>query len=144
MLGTRIFLEIVGYSMGGRMTKHLVMESLQGGLVARRPLPGLIHHSDRGSQYCALEYASLLDHCRMAASMGRKGNCCDNAPRESFRGILKGELIYHCRHETRQEAMRDITEYIEVFYNRLGKQAKPGLLSPTAFERRFHEKQPAP
>jgi len=133
--------EIVGYSMGVRMTKHLVMESLQKALAAKRPLPGLIHHSDRGSQYCALEYASLLDHCGMTASMSRKGNCYDNAPMESFWGILKSELIYHCRYDTRQEAMRDITEYIEIFYNRQLKQARLGFLSPAVFERWFYEKQ---
>jgi putative transposase len=133
--------EIVGYSMGERMTKLLVMESLQRALAAKRPLAGIIHHSDRGSQYCALEYASLLDHSGMTASMSRKGNCYDNAPMESFWGILKSELIYHCRYETRQEAIRDITEYIEIFYNRQRKQARLGFLSPAAFERWFYEKQ---
>jgi putative transposase len=133
--------EIVGYSMGERMTKLLVMESLQRALAAKRPLPGIIHHSDRSSQYCALEYASLLDHSGMTASMSRKGNCYDNAPMESFWGILKSELIYHCRYETRQEAIRDITEYIEIFYNRQRKQARLGFLSPAAFERWFYEKQ---
>lgn len=133
--------EIVGYSMGERMTKLLVMESLQRALAAKRPLPGIIHHSDRGSQYCSLEYASLLDHCGMTASMSRKGNCYDNAPMESFWGILKSELIYHCRYETRQEAIRHITEYIDIFYNRQRKQAKLSFLSPATFERRFYEKQ---
>lgn len=133
--------EIVGYSMGERMTKQLVMESLQRALIAKRPLPGLIHHSDRGSQYCAHEYASLLDHCGMRTSMSRKGNCYDNAPMESFWGVLKSELIYHCRYQTRQEAMRDIAEYIEIFYNRQRKQARLGFLSPAAFERWFYENQ---
>ena len=135
--------EIVGYSMGERMTKHLVMESLQRALAAKRPSPGLIHHSDRGSQYCALEYASLLNRFGVRASMSRKGNCYNNAPMESFRGVLKSELIYHCRYETRQEAIRDITEYIEIFYNRQRKQARLGYLSPAAFERCFYEKRMA-
>ena len=133
--------EIVGYAMGERMTKQLVMESPQRALTAKRPLPGLIHHSDRGSQYCALEYASLLDRSGMRTSMSRKGNCYDNAPMESFWGVLKSELIYHCRYETRQEAMRNIAEYIEIFYNRQRKQARLGFLSPAAFERWFYEKQ---
>jgi putative transposase len=135
--------EIVGYSMGERMTKFLVMESLQRALAAKCPSPGLIHHSDRGSQYCALEYASLLNRFGMRASMSRKGNCYDNAPMESFWGVLKSELIYYCRYETRQEAIRDITEYIEIFYNRQRKQARLGYLSPAAFERCFYEKRMA-
>lgn len=77
--------------MGERMTRQLVMESLQKALTAKRPLPGLIHHSDQGSQYCALEYASLLDRSGMRPSMSGKGNCYDNAPMESFWGVLKSE-----------------------------------------------------
>jgi len=71
----------------------------------------------------------------------RKGNCCDNAPMEGFRGVLKSEWIYLCRYQTRQEARRDITEYIEIFYNRQRKQARLGYLSPAIFERCFHEKR---
>jgi putative transposase len=95
----------------------------------------------KGSQYCAWEYTSLLGQCGMTASMSRKGNCYDNAPMESFRGVLKNEQTHHCRYATRQEAMADITEYIEIFYNRHRKQARLGFLSPAAFERWFYEKQ---
>jgi putative transposase len=133
--------EIVGYSMSDRMTKNLVMESLLKALATKGPVAGLIHHSDRGSQYCAQEYTSMLEHFGMRASMSRKGNCYDNAPMESFWGVLKNELIHHCRYATRQEAIRDITEYIEIFYNRQRRQAKLGFLSPAAFERWFYEKQ---
>ncbi len=70
--------------------------------------------------------------------MSRKGNCYDNAPMESFWGTLKQELIYHRRYGRRREAIRDITEYIEVFYNRQRKQARLGFLSPAAYEQRYY------
>jgi putative transposase len=135
--------EIVGYAMAERMTKNLVSQSLLKAVTTKRPATALIHHSDRGSQYCALEYTSLLDRFGMRASMSRKGNCYDNAPMESFWGVIKNELIHHCRYETRQEAILDITEYIEIFYNRQRRQARLGFLSPAAFERCFYEKQKA-
>jgi len=134
---------IVGYAMAERMTKNLVIQSFLKALANKGPATGLIHHSDRGSQYCAGEYTSLLNLYGMRASMSRKGNCYDNAPMESFRGVLKNELIHHWRYATRQEAIQDITEYIEIFYNRQRKQARLGFLSPAAFERWFYEKQRA-
>jgi len=73
--------------------------------------------------------------------MSRKGHCSDNAPMESFWGILKNERVHHCRYETRQAAIKDITEFIEIFCNRQRKQARLGFLSPGAFERWFYEKQ---
>jgi len=81
--------EIVGYAMGERMTKNLVSQSLFRAVAAKRPDPGLIHHSDRGSQYCSKKYRKLLDQFKMTVSMSRKGNCYDNAPMESFWGTLK-------------------------------------------------------
>ena len=133
--------EVVGYAMAERMTKNLVSQSLLRAIDAKRPKAGLIHHSDRGSQYCAQEYSSLLDRFGMRASMSRKGNCYDNVAMESFWGVLKNEQVHHCRYATRKEAIRDITEYIEVFYNRQRKQAKLEFLSPAAFERLFYEKR---
>ena len=82
----------------------------------------------------------LLLQFGMVASMSRKGNCYDNAPIESFWGTLKNELVYHRRYSTREEAVREITEYIEVFYNRQRKQKKLGALSLAAFELRFYKK----
>jgi putative transposase len=134
---------IVGYSMGPRMTKNLVSQSLFRAVSAKRPNPGLIHHSDRGSQYCAHEYRKLLNQFQMRASMSGKGNCYDNAPIESFWGTLKTELIYHRRFATRREAVKEITEYIELFYNRQRKQKNLGYLSPAAFERLYYEQQAA-
>jgi transposase InsO family protein len=118
--------EIVGYAMGERITRHLVSQSLFRAVAAKRPVKGLIHHSDRGSQYCSPKYRRLLEQFGMKASMSRKGNCYDNAPMESFWGTLKQELVHHRRYRTRQEAIQDITEYIEIFYNRQRRQARLG------------------
>ena len=130
--------QIVGYAMGERMTKNLVSQSLFRAVEAQRPAQGLMHHSDRGSQYCSHEYRQLLEQFEMRTSMSGKGNCFDNAPMESFWGMLKQELIYHCHFRTRQEARQAITEYIEIFYNRQRLQAKLGFLSPAAFAQRYY------
>jgi putative transposase len=135
--------EVVGYAMGPRMTKNLIIQSLFKAVSAKRPGPDLIHHSDRGTQYCSHEYRKMLDRFGMKASMSRKGNCYDNAPMESFWGILKSELIHHRRYRTRQEAIREISEHIEVFYNRLRRQRRLGYLSPAAYERWYYAKKAA-
>jgi putative transposase len=135
--------EIVGYAMGERITKNLVSQSLFRAVAAKRPAQGLIHHSDRGSQYCSYEYRGLLGQFEMKASMSRKGNCYDNAPMESFWGILKQELVHHRHYRTRQEAIQDITEYIEVFYSRQRRQARLGFLSPAVYAQKFHAGQQA-
>ena len=132
--------EIVGYAMDRRMTKDLVCRSLFRAVKAKRPAHGLIHHSDRGSQYCSKRYGKLISQFGMVASMSRKGNCYDNAPMESFWGTLKNELIHHNRYATRQEAERDIKEYIEIFYNRQRRQARLDYQSPASYERRYYEK----
>jgi transposase InsO family protein len=133
--------EIVGYAMGARMTKSLVTQSLFRAVAAKRPVKGLIHHSDRGSQYCAHEYRKILKQFGMKASMSGKGNCFDNAPMESFWGTLKQELIHHRHYRTRQEAIQEITEYIEIFYNRQRRQARLGFLSPVAYVQKFYTGQ---
>ena len=130
--------EIVGYAMGERITKNLVSQSLLRALRAKRPARGLMHHSDRGSQYCSQEYRRLLEHSGLRSSMSGKGNRSDNAPMESFWGTLKQELVHHRHYRSRQEAIRDITEYIEIFYNRQRRQARLGFLSPAAFQQRFY------
>lgn len=129
---------IVGYAMGERITKNLVSQSLFRAVAAQRPAEGLIHHSDRGSQYCSYEYQELLGQFEMRSSMSRKGNCYDNAPMESFWGTLKQELVHHRRYRTRQEAIQEITEYIEVFYNRERRQARLDFLSPAAYAQKFY------
>ena len=130
--------EIVGYAMGERMTQNLVSESLLRAIEAKRPARGLMHHSDRGSQYCALEYRKLLDHFELIVSMSGKGNCYDNAPMESFWGMLKQELVYHYHFRTRRDARQAITKYIELFYNRQRRQSKLGFLSPAAYIQKYY------
>jgi putative transposase len=133
--------ELVGYAMGERMTKTLVMQALFGAVALKRPGPGLILHSDRGSQYCSHDYQAMIKQFGMNASMSRKADCYDNAPMESFWGSLKNELVHHCRFVTREEARKAITEYIEIFYNRHRKQARLGYLSPAAFTQQFFKNQ---
>jgi putative transposase len=135
--------EVVGYAMGPRMTKNLVIQSLFRAVSAKRPGAGLIHHSDRGSQYCSHEYRRMLDRFGMKVSMSKKADCYDNAPMESFWGLLKTELVHHRRYKTRKEAMREITEHIEVFYNRQRRQRRLGYLSPAAYERQFYTRKAA-
>ena len=127
--------------MSERMTTSLVSQALFRAVAAKRPAKGLIHHSDRGSQYCAHAYRKQLQQFGMQASMSRKGNCWDNAPMESFWGSLKNELVHHRRFATRTQARQEITEYIEIFYNRIRKQARLGYLSPAQFTQQYHAKQ---
>ena len=133
--------EVVGYAMSERMTKALVMQALFRACATKRPGKGLIHHSDRGSQYCAHDYQKVLKQFGMIPSMSRKGNCWDNAPMESFWGTLKTELVHHRRFATRNQARQEITEYIEIFYNRMRRQARLGFLSPAAFTHNYYAKQ---
>ena len=135
--------EIVGYALGSRITTELVTQSLFRSVATRHPPWGLIHHSDRGGQYCSLSYQKLLNQFGMQASMSRKGNCYDNAPMESFWGTLKSELVHHRRYTTREEAIQEITEYIEVFYNRERRQARLGYLSPAVYVKQYYVIQAA-
>src|SRR3990172_7102923 len=135
--------ELVGHALGARMTAALTGRTLDQAVCAKRPTPGLIHHSDRGSQYCAQDYQGLLRQFEMKASMSRRGNCYDNAPMESFWGTLKNELVHHRRYETREQATREITEYIEIFYNRQRRHSRLGNLSPAAFTQQFYRQQQA-
>ncbi len=135
--------EIVGYALAPRMTQDLVMDSLRMAAAVRRPPPGLIHHSDRGKQYCSRDHLNLLHRFRMEVSMSAKGNCYDNAPMESFWGTLKNELVHHRRYLTRQQAIREIREYIEIFYNRQRIQARLGYLSPVAYEQKYYRERTA-
>jgi len=135
--------EVVGYALGDRLTRTLISQSLFMAVRAKRPPRGLIHHSDRGSQYCSHDYRRLLNQFGMRASMSRKGNCYDNAPMESLWGTLKNELIHHRHYKTREEARKEISEHIEVFYNRQRQQKRLGYLSPAVYERRFYAQKQA-
>ncbi len=98
-------------------------------LRSQRPPAGLIHHSDRGSQYCAYDYRVIQEQSGLKTSMSRKGNCYDNAPMESFWGTLKNESLSHYRFNNRDEAISVIREYIEIFYNRQRRHSRLGNIS---------------
>jgi len=123
-----------GWAMDEQMPQELTLAALDMALKRRRPLPGLMHHSDRGSQYAAGAYRKRLAEHGIVSSMSRKGNCWDNAPMESFFHTLKTELVHHRDYLTRDEARHDIFEYIEVFYNRQRSHSTLGYLSPAQFE----------
>jgi putative transposase len=127
---------IVGWSMSHERTEELVLAALQMAVAWRKPAPGLIHHSDRGSQYASLCYQSQLQQHGMVASMSRKGDCYDNAMAESFFATLKAECVDRQSYTTRFEARQDIFHYIEQFYNRKRFHSALGYLSPLDFEER--------
>lgn len=129
--------EIVGWRLADRMTLDLVMGALDDAYEAKRPGKGLIHHSDRGSQYTSEVYQKQLKKYNMQASMSRKGNCYDNACIESFHSILKKELIYCKRFKTIQQAYDEIYRYIEFFYNRKRIHGSLGYLTPVQFAAKF-------
>jgi putative transposase len=126
---------IVGWAMDKRICRHLVERALCMGCANRCPPPGLLHHSDRGSQYASWDYQKLLTVHGMVCSMSRKGNCWDNAVMESFFGTLKTECVHHQNYQTRAEAQSDIFDYIEVFYNRQRLHSALGYRSPVDFEK---------
>ena len=125
---------VVGWSLSERITRRLVMDALRMGVGRRRPAPGLVHHSDRGVQYCSLDFQKLLTVFGMTCSMSRKGDCWDNAVAESFFGTLKTERVFFADYKTRDEARRDIVDYIEMFYNSRRRHSYLGNVSPKRFE----------
>jgi putative transposase len=128
--------EIVGFSLSSRMDANLVMCALTRAMRLHRPPAGLIMHSDRGSQYCSATYQNKLRAYGVVCSMSRRGDCYDNAPMESFWSLLKNELVHGRAYGTHCEAIAELTEYIEVFYNRQRRQAALDYLSPAAFVRK--------
>lgn len=126
--------KVVGWSMDSTMTQELIKSSLQQAIKREKPAPGLIHHSDRGSQYASIAYQDLLKQQGFVVSMSRKGNCFDNAVAESFFGTLKTEMVYLTKYRTRKEARQAIFEYIEVFYNRMRLHSSLGYMSPLEYE----------
>jgi len=127
---------VIGWAMSQRITVELTEQALTMALAKRAPMAGLLHHSDRGSQYAATSYQRVLDKYGLIPSMSRKGNCWDNACVESFFGTLKRELVYQRRYVTREEARQDLFEYIEVFYNRQRRHSTLGYHSPAEYEAR--------
>ena len=127
---------VVGWSMQVSMGRCLVVDALKTALCPRRPAPGLLHHSDRGSQYASGAFQRALETAGIGCSMSGRGNCWDNAPVESFFGTLKQELVNRRRFATREAARREVFEYIEVWYNRQRRHSSLGYVSPVEFERR--------
>jgi len=125
---------VVGWSMDQRMTKALVIRALMMAISLRKPPAGLIHHSDRGSQYASYTYQALLEQHGMIASMSRKGNCWDNAPVERFFGSLKREWTGDQLYKTRQAAIADVREYGAVYYNSMRLHSTLGYKTPMDYE----------
>ena len=125
---------VVGWSMSESITGELTLAALDMALDRRRPGGGLVHHSDRGSQYACEDYRNALEARGIKRSMSRRGNCYDNAPMESFFSSLKVELTHGRRFATRGEAQAAIFRYIEVFYNRQRLHSSLGYRSPAEYE----------
>jgi transposase InsO family protein len=126
---------IVGWALDQTMTTDLVCAALEMALGRRQPAVGLMHHTDRGSQYTSTAYQDLLTAHGLVASLSGTGHCYDNAPMESFFGTLKAELIYRTTYATRAAARQDIVSYIEGFYNATRRHSALGYRSPLDFER---------
>jgi putative transposase len=126
--------KVVGWAMSHRVDAALVQEALHMALGRRKPAEGLIHHSDRGSQYACSAYQALLVAHGIRCSMSRKGDCLDNAVAERFFGSVKGERTSLHHYARRQEARDDVVEYIEMFYNSKRLHSYLGYVSPNAFE----------
>jgi putative transposase len=127
---------IVGWSMADHMRSELVVDALQMAVSRRRPAPGLIHHSDQGSQYVSLAFGQAARDAGIARSMGSKGDCYDNAVAESFFATLKKELVHRRSWPTRRELTSEVFEYLEAFYNRARRHSTLGYLSPVDYENR--------
>jgi len=125
---------VVGWAMGERINQALTLRALKMALAGRAPKPGLVHHSDRGSQYAAKLYRRLLKARGIECSMSRRGDCWDNAVAESFFATLKVELVYETLFITRAQARQEIFEYIEAFYNRVRRHSYLGYVSPVDYE----------
>jgi transposase InsO family protein len=124
----------VGWSMSSQVTADLVEDALRMALYERQPDPGLLHHSDRGSQYASEQIRRILAANRIQVSMSRTANCYDNAVMESFFSTLKCEWVHHQVYKTRMEASKDIFEYIAGFYNTVRRHSTLGYVSPNQFE----------
>jgi putative transposase len=127
---------VVGWAVGDRLHRNLALAALRKALTMRRPSEGLIHHSDRGSQYCSIDYQSELRRSGILISMSGKGNCYDNAMVETFFKTLKSELVWRTTFLTRSDAERAIARYIDGFYNPVRRHSALDFLSPAQFERR--------
>jgi putative transposase len=127
--------KVVGWSLSSRIDSGLVKGALEMAIGRRRPEAGLIHHTDRGSQYACYAYRDMLREHGIVCSMNHKGKCLDNAVAERFFGSLKRERTSHRYYETRQEARDDVIDYIEMFYNSTRKHSYLGYVSLNEYEK---------
>ena len=125
---------IVGWAVSDRLKKDLALTALRRAISVRGPKPGLIHHSDRGSQYCSYDYQRLLKAYGMIASMSGKGNCYDNAMVEAVFKTIKSEMVWRTSFQTRRQAEMAIGRYIDGFYNPTRRHSALGYKSPITFE----------
>jgi putative transposase len=131
--------KIVGWAMSDRMKSELTLRALDMAIRQRRPAPGLIHHSDQGSQYTDDNYQAALEAHGILPSMNGVGSWYDNAPMESFFATLKSERVHFSRYRTRDEASPDLFYYIEGFYNRRRLHSSLDYLSPEVYEQLYHK-----
>jgi len=134
-LGSR---RVIGWAMRHTLERGLTLDALTMALGQRQPGAGVLHHSDRGSQYACGEYQALLTQHSMTCSMSRKGDCWDNAVVESFFATLKAELVDAADWATREAARAALFAYIEVWYNRQRRHSSLGYLSPLQYEQQQH------
>jgi putative transposase len=125
---------VVGWATADRISHALTLQALRIALQSRRPAPGLVHHSDRASQYGGADYQELLDRYGIRCSMSRPGNCLDNALAESFFHSIKTEWLYHFTFDSRAQARSYVFDYIEGFYNRSRLHSSLGYCSPQEYE----------
>jgi transposase InsO family protein len=130
---------VVGWAMEISLEQNLTQQALERALALRQPLAGLLHHSDRGSQYAATDYRALLADRGIVCSMSRKGDCWDNAPVESFFATLKAELVseFNGCFQSRQQARQEVGHYIESYDNQQRRHSALGYLSPVDFEKQY-------
>jgi putative transposase len=131
---------VVGWAASAHNDRQLALDALNCAHASRRPCPGLLHHSDRGSVYASGDYRQELTTLAMVPSMSRKGNCWDNAVAESFFATIKGEMLDHKTFETRAEATAAIADYVDGFYNVHRLHSSIGYVSPIEFELRLNLK----
>lgn len=131
---------VIGWSMSHRINEELVLAALRMALLRRKPPRGVLHHSDRGSQYAGKAYRMLLRDHGIRCSMSRKGDCWDNAVVESFNATIKTELIHRTKWATRESARAAVYNYIEIWYNTKRLHSTLGYISPSAFEERENRK----
>jgi putative transposase len=133
---------VIGWAMSARCDELLVETALRMALARRQPGRGLLHHTDRGSQYTSRAYRQVLEQVEITVSMSGKGNCYDNAVTESFFGSVKDECVHRTVYRTHEDARRSLFEYLEVFYNRQRRHSSLGYLSPAAFEQQWELTSP--